>query len=103
MVDMVDPYRHQSINLYYSSTKILGPGCQETLFSTSLAGCVCTTTCSTACSHYTQYGANYDAKKLVMIDSARPVVECNAGCTCEPSTCRNRVVQDGPSKYLQVV
>ena len=103
MVDMVDPYSHQSMNLFYSPVNIPGPGCSDSIFSTALAGCECTTTCTVQCSHLTQYGASYHTNKLIMMDTARPVIECNSDCACEPARCGNRVVQAGPSNYLRVV
>jgi len=99
---MMDPYSHQSPDLFYSPHNIPGPGCSDSLFTT-LAGCECTTTCTQQCPHLTQYGSNYHTDKLVMSRSDTPVLECNENCVCEPTRCRNRVVQAGPSNNLQVV
>jgi len=106
MLDMVDPYSHQSPHLFYSPTNLPGPGCPPSLLSHTLAGCDCTTTCTTLCSHLTQYGSHYHTSRLVQVmgdtDAHRPVVECNDNCACDPSRCGNRVVQAGPGNNLQV-
>ena len=65
------------------------------------------TTCTTLCSHLTQYGVHYHTSKLVQVmgdtDSHRPMLECYDNCACDPVRCGNRVVQAGPVNNLQVV
>jgi len=100
---MYDEYSHVTDGLVYSPDNVAGPGCDEALFSSDLAGCDCTMDCTNDCSHLVTYGRNYEVGTIVKTGLHQPVLECNERCRCEPNRCNNRVVQWGPSRDLKVV
>lgn len=89
-------------------TNVPGPGINREKFTEQFSGCACSTVCTVkACPCLQLFGDVYgDDGKLKNNDlqdlSSKPVLECGHACSCDPVSCRNRVVQKGIKTKLSV-
>ncbi|CCD66712.1 putative histone-lysine N-methyltransferase set-23 [Caenorhabditis elegans] len=84
---------------------IPGPGISETDWNDVFEGCNCEAECSSAagCSCLINKIDNYTVDGKIN-KSSELLIECSDQCACIllPTSCRNRVVQCGPQKKLEI-
>ena len=104
---MEDMYEHIDTSLLYTSTSIPGIGCPELFDEEFSEGCNCSSnSCCTnafACGcikgNMLVYDENLQLKWPV---PTYPIFECNEKCSCSQHSCRNRSIQRGPNKMLDI-
>ncbi|BFZ08164.1 hypothetical protein BsWGS_11203 [Bradybaena similaris] len=95
-------------NFKYVKTNVPGPGINREKFTEQFSGCACSTVCTVkACLCLQLFGDVFgDDGKLKSNDlqdlSSKPILECGHACSCDPVSCRNRVVQKGIKTKLSV-
>lgn len=117
-----DKYSHNDLSILYVAQNILGPMentlenevLRDNYNSTLIESCTCNQTCEKEfcnclkMSREDNYYKNIFEGELSYVLHHKsytlkdyPIIECNSNCTCS-STCRNRIVQNGPIKGLFV-
>ena len=101
-MNRADEYEHPG--LMYVASNIPGPGSRpddfQSVFST---GCTCDDRqCRGADCSCTRGILNYVDERLTE-GNINSIVECNVNCTCDETTCNNRLVQRGPLDCLVVL
>ncbi|EGT53879.1 CBN-SET-23 protein [Caenorhabditis brenneri] len=88
-------------------TTIKGPGISDEDWNDEFEGCNCENECSieSACSCLPEKANNYsDDFRILAPSSTRLLIECSDNCSCSllPTPCRNRVVQNGIKKKIEI-
>ncbi|ALC47705.1 CG4565 [Drosophila busckii] len=109
--ELEDSYEHGDDSVEYILENALMPNDDSIEFRHLLEeyhsqltfSCDCKNDC-TSCCHGASYKYNDQKKELILQEQQPAIIECNDLCTCrrQPNLCKNRRVQYGPRKQLEV-
>lgn len=118
MLEVQDDYEHQGETEYVLENVLMKDDnslefllLQEDYNSVLTASCCCSVTydCNennNACCHGGRFKYNEEANELVLrqkVDNYLPaLIECNDLCHCDVNICKNRLVQKGPRRNLEI-
>uniref|UniRef100_A0A1I7TPX8 Histone-lysine N-methyltransferase SETMAR n=1 Tax=Caenorhabditis tropicalis TaxID=1561998 RepID=A0A1I7TPX8_9PELO len=93
------------MNYEIVETTVRGPGVSEDDWDDEFRGCDCENECSAAneCTCLISKLDNYSENAL-FLSTPQLLVECSSNCACSllPTSCRNRVVQNGVKKNIEI-
>lgn len=117
-MEVQDDYEHQGETEYVLENVLMKEDdslefllMQEDYNSVLTAYCRCGLACdcnenNNACCHGGRFKYNEETNELVLrqkVDNYFPaLIECNVLCSCDVNRCKNRLVQKGPRKNLEI-